>query len=150
MSRYIYNYNPVEIAFSVWVRNYPESPHPLDDKRFFEFVWTCCSYKKSRDKWSKDDYFVGRCRKAGLIDEECLNKKATFVKDFAYMVRLTTRPIKRKTIRRDYRGFDYEMCYADKESHLHFVKISKEEYETGGITLSEMKRRESEPKGSSL
>jgi hypothetical protein len=52
---------PVEYAFLQWMNNFPDSAHPLDQKRFFEFVKTVW-YKAI--KWKKPDYLRKRILEA--------------------------------------------------------------------------------------
>lgn len=41
-----HNRKLTELAFEIWIRNYPESFHPLDMKRFYVFVKTVCYYSR--------------------------------------------------------------------------------------------------------
>jgi hypothetical protein len=65
---------PVEYAFLQWMNNFPDSAHPLDQKRFFEFVKTVCRYKAI--KWKKPDYLRKRILEAKPhFDKEFLERR---------------------------------------------------------------------------
>ncbi len=139
MARYVYNYNPTEIAFSMWVRNFPESDHPLDEMRFYVFVKTCCRYKEDRLKWMRAGYFAKRCKKAGLVDDEKIESKKRFLEMYVQMLLLDVHPIPRTDFYFEGSGSDYAACYADGESKLHFVDISEEEYDRRPPSLKTLK-----------
>lgn len=46
----------IDEYFDIWIKNYPESYHWKDMKRFYGLVWAVCSYgRKPRDqKWLRD------------------------------------------------------------------------------------------------
>jgi len=64
------NYKPVEVAFHIWVSNYPFSGHPLDDRRFYSFVSTIHRYSVEGRKWRQQEYFIKRIREYGYHQQE--------------------------------------------------------------------------------
>ena len=49
---------PTEESFLIWMSNYPESFHDLDDQRFYRFARCIFSYNAKR--WLNKEYFTKR------------------------------------------------------------------------------------------
>jgi hypothetical protein len=49
---------PVEYAFLQWMNNFPDSTHPLDQRRFFTLAKTVCRYRAK--KWQRPEYLRKR------------------------------------------------------------------------------------------
>jgi len=52
---------PVEYSFVVWITNYPESNHPIDDENFYSFVKNVCRYNAS--KWKNEKFLKSKILK---------------------------------------------------------------------------------------
>ena len=54
----IYNKNPIDQSFNIWISQFPESFHWCDMARFYVFVKTVCRYSRSKEpkdcQWLKD------------------------------------------------------------------------------------------------
>lgn len=68
--RHLYSYNPPEVAFHIWISNFPFSGHPLDDNRFYSFVFTVHRYKQQGKRWRNKSFFVKKIREYGHRQDE--------------------------------------------------------------------------------
>ena len=61
MSALVRYKNQTEYSFQVWIRNFPESTHPLDRKRFLTFAKTVCAFNATR--WKNISFLKARILK---------------------------------------------------------------------------------------
>lgn len=123
--------NPLEESFLTWLNFYPESMHPCDMDRFYVFVKRVIMYNSK--KWLKKVYFTKRI----------LEVKPSFALDKIDILFGELRVIA-----------DYEKSYGGRglvtnveapnicqsmviNNVVYKVKITKEEFESGGINKKE-------------
>lgn len=69
--------NPIEWTFNSWAIN--NTSHPLDRKKFYEFINTVYRYYKTDGrKWKNKLYFLKQCRKYNINEEEAIKKYELF------------------------------------------------------------------------
>lgn len=138
LNHYLY-LDPDEITFHLWQSNHPESHHPLDDKRFFDFVLTVVHYKSYRAKWT-GSYFEKRCLEAGMHDTAFIHKLSYFLDISIEMHHLQPQPLKKRQISiGEEKGYIYECHFIDEDGRYNFIDITAEEFKRG-ISKKEAKR----------
>lgn len=135
--KYLYTYNPPEVAFHVWVSNFPFSGHPLDDERFYSFILTVHKYKRQGKKWRKRDYFIKRIREYGFRqDESELNEKYEQMILILDFIETKAFPIIRKTPLHKDEFEEYESTFfarAVVKNKLLYRDISEEIYKNNKV-----------------
>ena len=143
--KYLYSYNPPEIAFHIWVSNYPFSNHPLDRERFYSFVQTIHKYKKQGNRWKKKQYFIKRIRDYGFQQDEselvAKYEEMIVILDF---LELDHSPINKKQhlLRGEFadRLSDY-IARAVVNDKLCLVDISKDDYDDDSVNKNTFKKQ---------
>jgi hypothetical protein len=67
MSALVKYKNPVEHSFYLWMRNHPESGHPLDKERFLKFAKNVCAFNNA-----------GEWKQLGYLEKRILQEKPKF------------------------------------------------------------------------
>lgn len=123
------NINPIEIAFYCWTHFYPESFHPCDERRFYEFVETLHVYRKEGKRWLNEDYFLARCKRAGISSKnaELFSKRKEIILDFlddrtGYVHKVN------RCLSDDKLETSYEISYVD-ETGIHYKTVDAETFE---------------------
>ena len=136
--KYLYSYNPPEIAFYIWMTNFPFSGHPLDDERFYSFVLTIHKYKRQGQKWRKREYFIRRIRDFGYCQEEDeLNKRFDQLSSLLDFIETKTYPVfrKRSLFNDEFEGTDVKYtARAIINGKLVYKEISDETYKSNKVT----------------
>lgn len=143
--KYLYSYNPPEIAFHIWVSNYPFSNHPLDRQRFYSFIQTVHKYKRQGNRWRKKEYFIKRIRDYGFRQNE-----AELVAKFEEMIAILDflesdhLPVVRKQhlLRNEFANHlsDY-IARAVVNNKLLLLDISKNDYDGGKVNKNTFKKQ---------
>lgn len=123
--------NPLEESFLTWLNFYPESMHPCDMDRFYIFVKRVIMYNSK--KWLKKEYFTKRI----------LEVKQNFALDKIDILFGELRIIADYEKSYGGRGLvtnveDSNICQSMVINNMVYkVKITKEEFESGGINKKE-------------
>lgn len=140
--RYTINYKPVEIAFHIWVSNYPFSGHPLDDQRFYSFVSTIHRYSVEGKKWRQQQYFIKRIRQYGYHqDESELIEKYHQMMLILDYLESEHYPIFHK--QRSFVSDDYESSYSARtvvNGEMINISISEDEFNNNKVNLKTFKK----------
>lgn len=109
--------NPVQVAFTNWLNEYPNSGHPLDMERFYCFVATAIRYRKSSRKWINKEYFFKQCGNKVVNKERfysLLMDIYYFVSSGASSLSSVVRNISDDSLERN-----YMIHYVDKGTVIH-------------------------------
>jgi hypothetical protein len=126
--------NQSEYAFLVWMNASPNSHHPLDEERFYQFVKTLAVYRNK--KWIDYAYFRQRVlAHSTYFDEEKIDEYWEKLQELLAYHKVAAVP----TVGHDSSTGDYGY-YQDGANNgkMYRVKISQAEYLHGGATKNTM------------
>ena len=140
--KYTINYKPVEVAFHIWVNNYPFSSHPLDDQRFYSFISTVHRYSVEGKKWRQQQYFIKMIRQYGCCqdEEELIEKHRQMILILDYL-ESEHYPIFHK--QRLFASDDCDSSYSARtviEGEMVSVNLSKDEFDNNKVNLQTFKK----------
>lgn len=73
---------PIDETLYVWLKNYPESFHPLDLMRFYTFVKTKIRYSRCT-KWDNLSFFAKKVREINPnLDSQIIERYFIMMRDF--------------------------------------------------------------------
>ena len=137
----IKNKDITDLAFYYWINGFPMSGHPLDWRRFLGFVITERRYHSKR--YNTFDKFRAECLAylKNLTDSEIENfwNEKIEVEKFLDDIENAEIPMRYELINSN---DDYGYIQQNIIEHkLYRTRITREEYNDGGISHAEVKRR---------
>ncbi|MCC7570898.1 hypothetical protein KO465_06160 [Candidatus Micrarchaeota archaeon] len=131
--------NQTEYAFLVWMKNYPESFHPLDMRRFYVFAKSVARFRCKR--WLDYSYFEDRVLKhTSHFSKENIDlfwDKLTELVEFHQASPMPVIDLETSSTGETRPG-TYQRGV--KDGRFYEVKISDEEYFSGGASKETLKK----------
>lgn len=139
------NTNPVDIAFHIWITNYPESFHHYDVNRFYVYVFTALHYKEGHNYLCKD-YFIKKCKSYGFSNQKDIDSYWLRQSHVMEIDKCSGPILFKKSSTIDEQSettFDQAIIIDNK---MLIVNITKEEYLKGGLSKAKLLERLSREK----